>query len=380
MPIEFRCTQCGKLLRTADHTAGKQAKCPGCGTLLTIPASSAPAGPAEPAPGAGPSAGPPPTSGAGGASGPPAGGWAGPAGPSVPPGAWSGPQNPYASPGGFAAAPFAGAPSGPIPEVGVIIDWNDVFRRAWSIFKAQWLMCAVAVLIVGVLNGVVSQVLGAVAQAVGQSTRDEGVLILCILLAQGVSTLLQTWLGLGQTIFFLRVARGGEPQIGDIFAGGPFFVNGILAAILVGLAVIAGMIAFIVPGIILALMFSQVMYLIVDKNAGVMDSLSGSSHITRGNKGTLFLMAILSFGIMLLGFCVCCIGVFPAAALVSTIFAVAYLMMTGQPTGEGRYAMQQQPYGYAPPPGYGAPPFGQPPMGPPGQPPIGPPPGFGPPR
>lgn len=40
MPIEFRCTQCGKLLRTADSTAGKQAKCPACGAVATIPAAS----------------------------------------------------------------------------------------------------------------------------------------------------------------------------------------------------------------------------------------------------------------------------------------------------------------------------------------------------
>lgn len=39
MPIEFRCGQCGKLLRTGDETAGKQAKCPACGAVQPIPAS-----------------------------------------------------------------------------------------------------------------------------------------------------------------------------------------------------------------------------------------------------------------------------------------------------------------------------------------------------
>ena len=34
MPIEFRCTQCNKLLRTADASAGKKAKCPDCGWKL----------------------------------------------------------------------------------------------------------------------------------------------------------------------------------------------------------------------------------------------------------------------------------------------------------------------------------------------------------
>ena len=47
MPIEFRCTQCGRLLRTPDDTAGKQAQCPACGTLSTIPPPAG-LGPATP--------------------------------------------------------------------------------------------------------------------------------------------------------------------------------------------------------------------------------------------------------------------------------------------------------------------------------------------
>jgi hypothetical protein len=38
MPIEFRCTNCNRLLRTQDDTAGKQAECPGCGAVAPIPA------------------------------------------------------------------------------------------------------------------------------------------------------------------------------------------------------------------------------------------------------------------------------------------------------------------------------------------------------
>lgn len=40
-PIEFRCTGCNKLLRTAADTAGKQAKCPECGRILPVPAPGA---------------------------------------------------------------------------------------------------------------------------------------------------------------------------------------------------------------------------------------------------------------------------------------------------------------------------------------------------
>ncbi len=37
MSIEFRCTQCNKLLRTGDDTAGRQAQCPGCGAIGVVP-------------------------------------------------------------------------------------------------------------------------------------------------------------------------------------------------------------------------------------------------------------------------------------------------------------------------------------------------------
>ena len=37
MSIEFNCSQCGKLLRVGDDAAGKQARCPSCGTVQGIP-------------------------------------------------------------------------------------------------------------------------------------------------------------------------------------------------------------------------------------------------------------------------------------------------------------------------------------------------------
>ena len=38
MSIEFHCVRCGRLLRTGDETAGRQAQCPECGALTQIPA------------------------------------------------------------------------------------------------------------------------------------------------------------------------------------------------------------------------------------------------------------------------------------------------------------------------------------------------------
>ena len=59
MAIEFRCTQCNKLLRTGDDTAGKQAKCPECGAILPVPMPTAGASFVPPPPPPGGDAGSP---------------------------------------------------------------------------------------------------------------------------------------------------------------------------------------------------------------------------------------------------------------------------------------------------------------------------------
>jgi len=58
MAIEFRCSQCNQLLRVSDASAGKNARCPKCQTLMTVPAASG-----SPAPSPLPTSSPPPADG-----------------------------------------------------------------------------------------------------------------------------------------------------------------------------------------------------------------------------------------------------------------------------------------------------------------------------
>lgn len=43
MPISFRCSnvECNRAIKAPDHAAGRRAKCPACGTVLTVPAAEA---------------------------------------------------------------------------------------------------------------------------------------------------------------------------------------------------------------------------------------------------------------------------------------------------------------------------------------------------
>lgn len=96
MPIEFTCTQCGKKLRTADETVGRQVRCPACGTIQQVPE----AGSQGDAPG---QSFPPVMDPAFSARYPPPGGSA---------------DNPYASPSPSAFGPMPGEPSGAGPRSG----------------------------------------------------------------------------------------------------------------------------------------------------------------------------------------------------------------------------------------------------------------------
>ena len=133
MSIEFRCQACNRLLRTGDGTAGKQAKCPDCGAVVTVPDGSADAPLAAPLPSQSP-------------AGSPFG--ADPAGyqPTDDTG------NPYQSPGAHGTAPAAAYAQFQGQIVPTRIDFEDVFSRTWTIFKEQWGACLLAIVVVFAIN------------------------------------------------------------------------------------------------------------------------------------------------------------------------------------------------------------------------------------
>jgi len=334
MPIEFRCTACQKLLRTPDGTAGKEAKCPECGVLTEIPSRPPPAGP-QPAPGT------------------PFDGGAASGAPLPPPAA----ENPYQSPLDYKARPFAP----PIPPPGTFaptrIEFGDVFGRTFRIFGRQWAQCLLAFLVVLGLSLVAIGVacgLGILGAAVGG---DRVLAVVLLVFAIGLAMLFITWLAIGQRLFFLKLARGDEPTLGELFRGGPFFLTTILAGLLFALAYLGGLALLIVPGIIFALMFSQFNYLIIDRNADAIESLTISKQITYGNKAMLLAILLVANLVGQLVMQACALGILVVAPFLSLLSAVVYLAMTGQATADQRYGWDAR---WAPPMTFGSP-FAQPP-------------------
>ncbi len=319
MAIEFRCTECQKLLRTGDDTAGKQAKCPECGSLTTVPSATETPGEVPPEI---PPPPPPETPGSPfGARGPE-------------PSSSADPNNPYASPAAFPApaTPFATGHGELNPT---IIDFGDIFSRTWEIFKVHWGMCLVVLVIVFLINMAFNVTVSVGMNLMAMAGGDPFLALAFSLVGNVCTTLFGIWLSIGQTIYFLKICRGQQAEIGEIFRGGPYFLPVLGASILVGLIVILGFALLIVPGVIFSLMFAQYYYLIIDRKVGVMESLDVSRQLMVGNKLTLFAINLVATLLgMLVILCTCGLGALAVVPFLALLYAVVYLAITGQPTAD----------------------------------------------
>jgi len=320
MPIEFRCPACQQQLRVPDESAGKNAKCPKCATISAIPFASAAAASAPPPP---PSLPPPPSSpfsDAGQPGGNPFADQVQPK-PSL---------NPYASPADSYAPQFG--PAGGYASQPVInqrVEIAHVWNYAWQVWQNNLgLLVGVTLIVMGISYAVAIPIgiLQVVLDARDQHELANGVAVL----GNIASNLVQMYLGIGQAIIALKVARQQPAAFGDLFSGGHRFLPVLGLTILIVVAVFAGLALCVVPAILLLLAFWPCYYLVVEERASVFDSFSLAYQLTEGNRLTTFLLGLLSFAVMLIGFFALCIGIIFAAPLVTVVWATAYLMMSGQ--------------------------------------------------
>lgn len=132
------------------------------------------------------------------------------------------------------------------------------------------------------------------------------------------------FLSLGFTRITLNLVSGREFSIGMLFGGGKKLLPAIGATILYSLMVGIGFLLLIVPGVYLALRFGFYRTAMVDRDLGVFDSFRYSSSITTGNRLNMFILALLTFLIMLAGLVALCVGLIFAIPVASLAWTVAY--------------------------------------------------------
>ncbi len=140
------------------------------------------------------------------------------------------------------------------------------------------------------------------------------VLVLMAMLSSLTSGLLSPVLAFGFYLIVIDLKAGKKLDFNNY--GVPFkdlnqVIKMIAASLLIGLIVLLGLILFIVPGVIFALMYSQTMFVMMDDPAiGIREAMDKSKELMKGYKAHLlgfilsfighFLLVILTLGLWLI--------------------------------------------------------------------------------
>lgn len=130
----------------------------------------------------------------------------------------------------------------------------------------------------------------------------------------------------------LRVSRGTGTMTLDCFLRPlMLYVKYFAVIILVSLATIAGLCLLIVPGIYVAIRLAfSVIYLLDHPEAGVMESIKASWHMTADHVLELIGLYIVAIFVGLLGFLCCCVGFFVAYPVVIMALVQIYLVLNDE--------------------------------------------------
>ena len=117
-----------------------------------------------------------------------------------------------------------------------------------------------------------------------------------------ISIVLTALFVLGYTTYFLKLSRNEEVEVNILWSKVNQFGRAFLATFLIGLAVGLGLILFIVPGIIFALMFSMTMKIMADDpEISAVDAMKKSAEMMKGHKGEYFTLCLSFLGWLILG-------------------------------------------------------------------------------
>lgn len=137
-----------------------------------------------------------------------------------------------------------------------------------------------------------------------------------------LSTLIGLLLSLALIRIGLKLTDNQPVGFSDFGSGLSLIVNYVVASFLYLLIICAGLILFIVPGIIWAVHYGLFPYFIVDKGAGPIEALKLSAKTTHGAKWDLFALSFVMGVINLLG--VLCLFVGMLIAFPTTVIAQAF--------------------------------------------------------
>lgn len=209
---------------------------------------------------------------------------------------------------------------------------GDCVRYGWETFKKRpWLLIGAPLL---------AMVIGAIPNMLQTPPEygPDGELIAQPLTAYDAilaiaGLVLSVFVSLALTSFSLRAHDNLEAaRVDDLWNPRPFW-SFLGVWILSFIVVVLGLVAFVIPGIILGLGFSLAPYLVVDRGLGPIGAMGESWRITKGHKWRLFLLFLVLLGINILGLLALVLGVLVAIPVSLLAMAHAYRTLSSPGLG-----------------------------------------------
>ena len=194
---------------------------------------------------------------------------------------------------------------------------SECIRFGWETFKKRpWFLIGAMI-----VYWLASWLVSAVFNAIGNES--EVIKVLSTI----ASWLVTVLLSMGYAAFLLKAHDDVEHvSLYDLWHPQPYLKYlgmMILTTIVVGI----GFLLLIVPGIILALMFMFTQYVVIEQNADPIEAMKESKRLTDGHKGTLFLLALMSLGLIIIGAVCLLVGVLVAGPVVMLAMVHAYRLL-----------------------------------------------------
>lgn len=147
--------------------------------------------------------------------------------------------------------------------------------------------------------------------------------VMTLIFAVG-SSLISILIQIGLVRIVLKFVDRKRAEIADLFSGGPFLLDFILASLFYFLIVVAGLVLFIVPGIIWAIKYQFCTYLVIDKKLGPIEAIRKSGQITKGVRWPLLGLALILFLVNLGGALLLGLGLLVTVPVTSLAYAYVY--------------------------------------------------------
>lgn len=196
---------------------------------------------------------------------------------------------------------------------------KGALRFGWQTFKSRpWLFVQAGILLL--LINIAINLVQSVLELGGENLGGVAAILIGFMSA-AIGIAVSFLLSMGETAFFLRAHDNtASTSIKDLWHPHPFwkFVG---ASILSGIAIFVGLLLLVVPGIIAAILFTFIAYIVIEEGKGPVDALKRSMEITKGSRWKLFQLGFVTLLLNIVGLLALVVGLF-------VTIPVSFLAMT----------------------------------------------------